>query len=714
MRLGDLLTAAGMLKLEQLREAIEIARQQSLPVGRVLIMYGYLSGLQLQAAIHLQSMLKDNLIDYDKALKVLGLIAKSNIPVEEALQQIGWEQSEPRGKTNKLGEILLAAGIIDNQQLELGLQHSGVTGLPLGRVLVNLGVISEQLLSSALSAQVLIREQRIDRDKAVHGLIAAKERQISIEQSLQEIGQLQLPLRPGVRLGQLLVMAGLLEEKDLMHALELGLVQEQPIGKTLLGLNLVSEDNLSKALEAQALVADGMDIDQAANILTTAIAKSTTIAHASSLLLGSHKATELETDTPTLPLYQLLQFAGLLGPQELEAAVRVGTQDTEIMSRMLQKAGILDSHVISAAVACTDLVTKRVLKTEQAIMAVNNCKHMKGSIYEFFDEFGWAHPSGLTPPAQTSTSDQVAPPEPAIDRPPTNESVTAESSGTEYAAAPPPAPTPQPLQSESGQYNALSGQYNAVSDQQPSVSGKQNTIADQPGAVSGQFNEGWGQQGPVSGQHTSLSGQQSTVADQPGALSGQFNEGWGQQGPVSGQHSSISGQFSEVSGQQQSPGSGQYNALPEPAPPTPAKPTLTEQLFSTPQAKPEAEPWAAAPSARPEAPNQVTSGGPYAPAQFSSGGPYAPVTATGSHPPVSATGTHPPISPGPQPAPVTATGTHPPIGAEPQPAPVTATGSHPPIRVEPQPVPEQPEAPPPEPEPKKETKPRKKLRDLIP
>jgi hypothetical protein len=309
----------------------------------------------------------------------------------------------------------------------------------LGRVLINLGIVSEQLLSSALSAQVLIREQRVERDKAVQGLIAAKERQIPFEQSLQEIGHLQLPLRPGVRLGQLLVMAGLLEEQNLMHALELGLVQEQPIGKMLLSLNLVTEDNLSKALEAQALVADGMDVDQAANILTTAIAKSSTIAHASSLLLGSHKATELESDTPALPLYQLLQLAGLLGPQELEAAVRVGTQDTEIMSRMLQKAGILDSHVIAAAVACTDLVTKRVLKTEQAIMAVNNCKHMRGSVYEFFDEFGWSHPSGLKEVAQASGTEhpavavapveipQVEAPEPAKPEPPITDFASAVS-----------------------------------------------------------------------------------------------------------------------------------------------------------------------------------------------------------------------------------------------------------------------------------------------
>jgi hypothetical protein len=392
-RLGDLLTAAGVLKLEQLQEAVRIARQQSLPVGRVLIMYGYLSGLQLQAALHLQSMLKDNLIDHSVALRVLGLIASNNISVSEALQQIGWEANEGT-KTNKLGELLLASGIIDDAALNLGLKHSEVAGIPLGRVLVNLGAVSEQLLSSVLTAQMLVREGKISREKAVQGLMAAKERQIPIEQSLQEVAQIQLPLRPGVRLGQLLSLAGLLEERDLMQALELGLIQEQPIGRMLLSLNLVSEENLLKALEAQALVAEGMDIDQAASILTTAITKSCTISHACSLLLGSQNVSKLGAENPSLPMYQLLQLAGILGSQELELAVRVGTQDTEIMSTMLQKANVLDKHVIAAAAACADLIQKRVLKPEQAIMVINHCKLTRASVYEFFDEFGWSRPAG--------------------------------------------------------------------------------------------------------------------------------------------------------------------------------------------------------------------------------------------------------------------------------------------------------------------------------
>jgi hypothetical protein len=391
LRLGDLLTSAGMLNLEQLREAIEIAKQQSLPVGRVLIMSGYLTELQLQAAVKLQSMAKDGVVDFESVMQALAIVAKEPVDAEEALMSLGLRKQESI-RTNKLGELLVSAGIVSAEQLSHGLIQSEQSGLPLGRVLVHIGFISEQLLSAALSAQVLVRDKKVTREQAIAGLIACRERQIPIEQHLSDVGQLQLPSRPGVRLGQLLVMAGLLDEENLIGAIEMGLVKEQSLGKTLLSLNLITEENLAKSLEAQALVMSGMDVDEAANILTTAVAKDSTVSHAASLLLGTKGSVKAEPEAPPLPLYQFLQLAGLMGPKELEQAVRVGTQDTDIMARMLQKARILEPRVIEAAVACADLVAKRVLTTEQAIMALTHSKLTKASIFDSFDEFGWSQP----------------------------------------------------------------------------------------------------------------------------------------------------------------------------------------------------------------------------------------------------------------------------------------------------------------------------------
>jgi hypothetical protein len=430
LRLGDLLTDAGLLKFEDLQEAAHIAKTQSLPVGRVLIMSGYLSERILQCAIKVQSLVKDGLLEYDLALECLQLLSKEPLELDQALQRVGWVKLDNM-RSNKLGELLISASIIDTMQLDLALAQSEYSGLPLGRVLVNFGLVSEELLAAALSAQVFIRDKRITREQAVAGLIAAKERAIPLEQSLAEIGTMQLPSKPSIRLGQLLLLAGLIDESNLTNAVELGLVKEQPIGKTLLSLNLVTESVLAKALEAQALVPKGIDPDQAANILTTAVNKDITIAHASSLLLGAQKAGKTEADGWRMPLYQFLQLAGQLNPQDLEQAIRTGTQDTEIMAIMLRKAGILEDHVIEAAIHCNDLINKRVLRTEQAIMALNHCQRTRNSIYDCFDEFGWSQPKDMFPaqstpvidPAQAQAvepirTDRILAPNPAFEQAP--------------------------------------------------------------------------------------------------------------------------------------------------------------------------------------------------------------------------------------------------------------------------------------------------------
>lgn len=391
LRLGDLLTAAGLLKLEELQEAVHIAKNQSLPVGRVLIMSGYLSERILQASIKVQSLVKDGILDYELALDTLNMLQSEPVELDEALQRLGWIKQEGM-RTNKLGELLLAAGIINTMQLDLALAQSEHSGLPLGRVLVNFSLVSEQLLASALSAQLLVRDKKISREQAIQGLAAAKDRAVPLEETLSDIGTLRLPSKPSVRLGQLLLLAGLVEESKLMQAVELGLVKEKPLGKMLLSLDVVSEAVLAKALEAQALVATGIDLDQAANILTTAVNKDITITHATSLLMGAQKVNRAEPAAPQLPLYKFLQLSGLITKTDIEHAVRISTEDPELMGRMLMKAGLLEEYVVDAAISCCDLIGKRILQTEQAIMALNHCQRTRSSIYGCFDEFGWTPP----------------------------------------------------------------------------------------------------------------------------------------------------------------------------------------------------------------------------------------------------------------------------------------------------------------------------------
>lgn len=384
IRLGDLLTRAGLLRAEDLREGMLIAKQQSLPVGRVLIMAEFISEPNLQAAVQAQSMLKDGVIDIDTALSALQISARGNLSLDEALNQCGWKDKSGSA-TNKLGGVLTEAGLISKEQLEQGLNQCQMSGLPLGRVLVAMGFMTESLLAAALNAQILIRDSKIQRDLAIQGLRACHDRQISIEQSLRDAGLLQIPVQDTVRLGELFVMANLLNQENLMQAVELGLTESKPIGQVLVENQLVTEQMLEDALSVQRLVAEGkLKKDQSGEVLATMGSQGITIEEA---------VKRLEPPKPNtasgLPLYQFLQLAGLINAKDIEEALKQGSRDTELMGRMLLLTGAIDTSSLTSAIRLNEMVTNNVLKAEQAILAMGLCQNRNCSVEQAFKSLGW-------------------------------------------------------------------------------------------------------------------------------------------------------------------------------------------------------------------------------------------------------------------------------------------------------------------------------------
>lgn len=381
VRLGDLLTSAGLLKAEELRQAMLITKSQSLPVGRVIIMSGFMSETNLQAAVHCQSLLKDGLFTTEQAVTALRTLARENGSLDDALNKLGIQQSGP---TNKLGELLIEAGILTKAQLDDALAHGKSSGLPLGRVLVVTNIISEQLLASALNAQILIRDKRVEREQAISSLRAAKDRQIPLEQTLAEKG-LNLNAET-VRLGELLVMAKLLDEQKLMQIVEMGLVKEQPIGQVLVESGLVSESLLQLALSVQTYVASGKLRKSLSGQVLEIVARE-----------GISVETAVERIQPdkqqisnNLPLYQFLQLAGVIGPKDIEDALKAGSRNAQLMGQMLLLTGAIDQNLLQIALKCSELMAQGILKAEQAVIALGICWKTKGSLEDAFRQLGWS------------------------------------------------------------------------------------------------------------------------------------------------------------------------------------------------------------------------------------------------------------------------------------------------------------------------------------
>ena len=406
VKLGDLLTGAGLLKPDDLRQAMMIAKSQGLPVGRVLIMSGYMQESHLQGAVQAQSMLKDGLIDLETALGGLRVISKSDISLDEALSKMGYAQPSNQ-ITNKLGEILLESGLVDKQQLDAALAHGQTSGLPLGRVLVVTGAVTEQLLASALNAQILIRDKRVTREQAIQSLRAAKDRQVPIEQALAETGLAVLSAE-SVRLGELLVMAKLLDEQKLMQAVELGLINEQPIGQVLVQNNMVSDTVLQNALLIQQMVSSGkLRKTHCGHVLELCHKENISLEQAVERVQPPPPAASSQSSN--IPLYQFLQLAGVIGAKDIEDALKVGSRDSQLMGQMLLLTGAIDANLLTVALKCSDLLRHGVLKTEQAVIALGICAKSHVSVEEAFRQLGWSVSLLNTTASSTASSTLTLP-----------------------------------------------------------------------------------------------------------------------------------------------------------------------------------------------------------------------------------------------------------------------------------------------------------------
>src|SRR6185437_8370337 len=90
LRLGEMLQALGIVHKDQLAEAIRMAGEVALPLGRALVLYGYLTQDELNTALELQSLIKNKGLPLPTAVEAYGFIRTRNIDLGEALLAAGY------------------------------------------------------------------------------------------------------------------------------------------------------------------------------------------------------------------------------------------------------------------------------------------------------------------------------------------------------------------------------------------------------------------------------------------------------------------------------------------------------------------------------------------------------------------------------------------------------------------------------------------------
>ena len=379
---ADLITRRG------LTNCLNIASQSESPIGQVLSINGFVTEEELNAGLRVQALIRERLLPEDKGIQALSYVRTKKYSLDEALDELGWK-SEYYKFTRSLGDLLIDSGTLDAEQLDKGLSASQRSGLPLARVLVLQGALSEFVAYAALTAQTLLRDDKIARDQAVGALRLTKMHGDSLEDYL-EFGGLR-KIRPDhiLRLGEFFVLAELVSELDLLSAVETGLAEAKPIGQILVESGLVGENVVEAALDLQDLIrANKISPNKAVDVLKRCDETGNSVAEELENFVAEVPA---ENDLPRedARLLELVHGLSFLSDSDLRKIVSELKGSGMNAEQYLVEHKLVSTSRLEAAKKCRVLLEGGVLTLEQSIFAVHMWLWSGGELEDVLREIGW-------------------------------------------------------------------------------------------------------------------------------------------------------------------------------------------------------------------------------------------------------------------------------------------------------------------------------------
>jgi hypothetical protein len=384
LRLGQLLVDLGLITKELLQHSIVMSVEMSLSVGRILIMSGWLTSAQLQWAVQLQSLLKDNIITMAVAHQVSELMSCSGMTIQRALNCAGQPGAlrVMETRATRLGDLLTEAELVSGTDFKEALLKAQTLGLPVGRYLLISGLITGPLLETVVNAQRFIRDGKISREKAILAIQQAARRQYELKKTTPAVDYGRVPIR-SMRLGELLTLAGIITDVHLEYAIEFGLRCNMSIGQVLIDFEILTQRTLDIALNLQALVAKGslepidaaytlIDIHHHGYTMSTALKRNRTMG-------GERKSLSFE---------QFIASMELISAPQIEESIEIARRSPLFVSKALVFSGAMSEETAQIALLCHFYVRENMLTAEEALLLFNLCHRTGLSVEDGLTELG--------------------------------------------------------------------------------------------------------------------------------------------------------------------------------------------------------------------------------------------------------------------------------------------------------------------------------------
>jgi hypothetical protein len=387
-RLGELLLESQLLQQGQLKEALDKRKQGTAPLGAVLTDLGYVRARDVKSALFAQTLISEGAVAHRTAVAALTRSSRTGISVSEALEaleshngnvsttnQINQRDSNsltvrlnPSSRSDLL-YLVLNARLVNSQIYQEVQKRITEQGESLSQALLKLKAISYSDLKSLLDTYLLIQNGFLTKEEGAKALFEMRRRHCPLSQVLSI---LKLPGRAcaeKLKLGELLLEAGLVPERECLLYIEASLTNGKLLLELLLSKNLINFKEKNAALTILQLSNRGV------------MQKSEAIE-----LLGNLRKTDEPLDAQmrnaifikdepgcTVPTLNLLVKAGIIENNDAaRATIKYAHMGLGTLKALLAD-GTLQAITMQNAIKLAQLATENKLSNEEAANCLILC-----------------------------------------------------------------------------------------------------------------------------------------------------------------------------------------------------------------------------------------------------------------------------------------------------------------------------------------------------
>jgi hypothetical protein len=188
-----------------------------------------------------------------------------------------------------------------------------------------------------------------------------------------------------IKIGDLLVELGLVSQKDLNEALQIGKDTGLPIGRVLTMSAFISEAQFQAAVQGQSLLKDGIVGMDAVKKAVELVSSQGLSPEQAFVKIGMPQDAEVRT----AKLGDLLVAAGFVTPDQVDAALAQSGITGLPLGRLLVLSGILSESLLTSALNAQVLIRDGRITKDQAIEGLKNVKKRQVPIEAALSEKGF-------------------------------------------------------------------------------------------------------------------------------------------------------------------------------------------------------------------------------------------------------------------------------------------------------------------------------------